>query len=81
MSKESSSPIFIGPSEVGALPLGVAAAHFGPSEVRALPLGVVAAEPSVHYFLGIIFLSFLFRATYFSPRRGCPRVLKPCTEA
>ena len=47
---------------------------FGLSGVRALPLGV-AAEQSVHYF-GIICL----HATYFSPRMGCPRVMKLCTE-
>ena len=48
---------------------------FGPSRVRALPLSI-AAERSVLYFWDYFsfFFSFLFYATYFSPRRGCPRV-------
>jgi hypothetical protein len=51
------------------------AKQIGPSGVHALPLGV-AAERSVHYFRDYFsFLSF-FSATYFSLRRGCPRVKK-----
>ena len=46
---------------------------FGPSGGRVLPLGV-AAERSVHYF------GDFFCATYFSPRRGCLRVMKFCVE-
>ena len=35
----------------------------------------------VSTIFGIIFLLFfLFWATYFSPRRGCPRVMEFCTE-
>jgi hypothetical protein len=45
---------------------------FGPSGVRALPLGV-AAERSFHY-IWYYFLLPSFSATYFSPRRVCPRV-------
>ena len=44
----------------------------GPSGVPALPLGI-AAERSIHY-IWYYFSSFC--ATYFSPRRGCPRVMK-----
>ena len=52
---------------------------FGLRGVCALPLGV-AAEQSVHYFWDYFsFLSF-FSATYFSPKRGWPRVMKFCTE-
>ena len=47
----------------------------GPSEVRALPLGI-ADELSVHYFWDYFSSFFLFfQVTYFSPRRGCPRIL------
>ena len=62
-----------------AVPLGVATERnkvstiFGLSGVRVLPLGV-AAERSVEYYFGIIFLLL------FSARRGCPRVMKFCTE-
>ena len=64
---------------------------FGPSGVGALPLGV-AAELSIHYF-GAFLLAYnhtepeynhmepdSFCATYFSPIRGCPRVMKFCME-
>ena len=49
----------------------------GPSGVRALPLGI-AAERSVHYIW--YYFVFFFSATYFSPGRGCPRVMKFCPE-
>ena len=70
----------IGPRGVCPLPLGIAVERsvhfiwydFGPSGVRALPLGV-AAERSVHYIWN--YFSF-----FFSPRRGCPRVMKFCKE-
>ena len=34
----------------------------------------------VSTIFGFIFLLFFFSATYFSPRRACPRVMKFCTE-
>ena len=48
--------------------------YFGPSGVRVLPLGFAAELWD--YFL----FSSLFCATYFSPRRGCPGVMKFCTD-
>ena len=47
--------------------------NIGPSGVRALPLGV-AAERSVNYFWD--YFSFISFFLFFSPRRGCPRVMK-----
>ena len=57
--------------------LTVAYLYFGQSEVRALPLGV-AAERSVHYDWDNFLYFLSFPVTYFSPRRGCPRVVKFC---
>ena len=57
------------------LSLGLATHNIGPSEVHMLPLGV-AVDSSVQYFWDY----FSICATYFSPRRACPRVLKLCKE-
>ena len=46
-----------------------------PSKVRELPLGV-AVERSVHEFWDYFSFFSSFYATYFSPRKVCPRVLK-----
>ena len=55
--------IHFGPSEVRALPLGVAAEcsvhYFGPIGVRALPLGV-AAKLSVQYIWYYFYFYFSF---------------------
>ena len=44
------------------------------------PSRVCAVERSVHYFWDYFSFLLSFRATYFSPRRGCPRDMKFCTE-
>ena len=58
----------------------IAVFFIGPSGVHALSVGV-AAKQSVHYFWDYFSFFFLsFRATYFSPRRGCPRVVQIVKE-
>ena len=61
------------------LPSTKCAYKIGPSGVRALHLGV-AAERSFHYIWYYCSFFSSFCATYFSPRRGCPRVMKFCME-
>ena len=52
----------------------------GPSEVRAIPLALQRNVVCTIFGIIFVFLSS-FWVTYFSPRMGCPRVVKFCMDS
>ena len=50
------------------------------AECVCCPWALLRNEVSTIFVIILLFFSFFFCATYFSPRRGCPRIMKFCME-